>query len=256
MADTLGLLQLPALATDNPVGDPTLGILVSFFAQCLKNNLGTAWAKVEPGQNVVTATDIRDPRADGLTMNELPGLFIARAGSGETVWRASDYPCIPTKLMLWWVLPRLQVGSRRTRAPIVNAARGALEFTTEWVARTQGWIVDGDTDARASTLGSLVTKYAGLWYLHWKKSELIKIPLSMATGPKQLFDAVVWTMEIGERLKPDPNGSRTYPNQGMTDSVADDGLVVIPEIEVSYPPLTGQLGTPNSMLGYVEPGVV
>lgn len=229
--DGLGLLQVPAPSTDIPVGDPALGYLLAFFKQCLVNNLGggvspadpgSAWGKVMPGQNVVTTTDARDPRTTACTTNEFPALFIARAGSAETQWRASDYACVPTKLLMWWVWPPMQLAARKSREPIANAARAAVEFQSEWVGRAKGYVVPGDTDPRAASLGSLVMKYAGLWYLHWKKSELVKIPVNMGTEGKKAFDAVLWTMEIGERLSVDPtSAARTFALNGYKDSIAN-----------------------------------
>lgn len=220
--DGLGLLQLPAPNTDTPLGDPLLDVLLGFWKQCLINALTSVWASACPNVPVVKTTDARNIQELGLTTAELPGLFVARDGSGETTWRASDYALIPTKLLVWWAMPRLELSNRRKRAPIVNAARAALEFPTEWVGRTPGWIVAGDTDPRAATLGSLLPKYAGLWYLHWKRSEIVRVPVNMPGEAKQTVEAILWTLEIGERLTIDPNNAaRTYPLAGLKDSVSD-----------------------------------
>ncbi|HEY1956698.1 MAG TPA: IPT/TIG domain-containing protein [Polyangiaceae bacterium] len=226
MADQLGTVQIPALATDAPLGDPFLGYLLGFYAQALTNALADVWAVAAPNVPVVRTTDARDPSTYTLTTTELPALFIDRMGWDETVWEATDYGRVPSRLRLWWVLPRLELKWRRQRSNITNAAYAALAFGTDWTGRVPGYVVPGDLDPVAASKGSLIWKYAKIWSLDFKKGGPQKLVIDLGKEGKQTFDAVVWNIDCSERLTNDIT-QRSAPLAGLTDSVADDGLPLI-----------------------------
>lgn len=226
MADALGTVQIPALASDLPQGDPLLGYLLGFYSQVLQNALTDVWAVVAPNVPVVKTTDARDPSTYTLTTTELPALFIDRMGWDETVWEAADYGRVPSHLRMWWVLPRLELKWRRQRSNIMQAAYAALAFGTDWTARAPGYIVGGDTDPLAATKGSLIWKYAKIWSLDFAKGGPQKLVIDLGKEGKSTFDAVVWNIDLSERLTNDIT-LRASPLAGLTDSVSNAGKAMV-----------------------------
>lgn len=226
MADTLGTVQIPALATDSPLGDPLLGYLLPFWKQALTNALTNVWAVACPNVPVVKTIDARNPKDFTLTTTELPALFVDRIGTDPIVHAAADYYKVPTRLRVWWVLPRLELKFRRQRSNIVQAATAALMFATEWTARAPGYVVAGDTDPAAATKGSLIWSFAKIWSIDWMKGGPDKLVLDLGKEGKQSFDCVVWNLQLNERLSIDPT-AHAVALTGMTDTVADDGLAIL-----------------------------
>lgn len=226
MADQLGTVQIPALGTDSPLGDPLLGYLLPFWKQCLVNGITAAWAIACPNVPVVKTTDARDPSTLTLTSTELPALFVDRMGYDPLVWEAADYCRTKTRLRLWWVLPRLDLKFRRVRSNVMQAAYASLLFSTEWTARAPGYVVPGDTDPAAGTKGSLVWKYAKIWSIDWQKGGPQKLVIDLGKEGKQTFDAVVWNLELSERLTNDIT-QRGGALSGLDDSVSDDGKAML-----------------------------
>jgi len=251
MADTLGNVQIPASASDSPLGDPTLGILLQFFKAALTASLTNVWAVACPNVPVVKTIDARDPEDLSLTTTELPGLFLDRDGYDPIVWQSADYNFVPSRLRLWWVLPRLELKWRRQRSNIVHAATAGLLFANYWTGRVPGLVFPGDDDPVAATKGSLFTKFAKLWSINFGKSGPDKLKLDV-DGKKQVFDCVVWNIVLGEKLGED-SSLHAKALLGLQDSIANSGLPLV-FVGVRTIPLTGMLGTASSMPGSLEPG--
>lgn len=226
MTDTLGNVQIPALNTDTPPGDPLLSTLLAFWSQCLTNALTPVWAITCPNIPVVKTTDARNPVDLTLTTTELPALFLDRLSYDPLTWEAADYPKLTSHLKLWWVLPRLDLKRRRQRSNIMQAAIAAVMFQTEWTGRAPGLIFPGDTDPIAATQGSLLLKFANVWSINWKKIDDSKLVLDLGNEGKQSFDCITWNIDVSEKISIDPS-LHAVPLKGLLDSIADDGLPLI-----------------------------
>ncbi len=101
MADQLGTVQIPALATDTPLGDPALTYLLGFWKQAITNAVSNVWAVAAPNVDVVKTIEARNPKDLLLTTTELPALFVDRMSYDPLVWEAADYAKTSTKLRVW-----------------------------------------------------------------------------------------------------------------------------------------------------------
>ncbi len=136
----------------------------------------------------------------------------------------------------------------------MQAAYGGLLMATEWLGRSPGYVVSGDTDPAAATKGSLVWKYAKIWSLRWQKGGPDKLVIDLGKEGKQTFDCVVWNLDLTERLTNDTT-LRGGALAGLVDSVSDDGKAMLSILAVlratSITPATGTHlgGTSVTILG-------
>lgn len=152
MADTFGLLALPASATDAPVGDPALGKLGAYLQAVINAELTAAWLALRPRvplqeQPAVKSVFLHDP--DELCLNEkfLPALFIYR-DNGLIEQLAEEWYADTTQLKAIWIFPPEPQEKQRPRNPWVNAVAKAIAYALQrW--RHPAWFDPGDTDPRA-----------------------------------------------------------------------------------------------------------
>jgi len=157
MADTFGLLSLPASTTDDPVGDPALKKIGAFMQAVANAQLTAAWLTLRPRlqpqeQAVIKAVFTHDP--DELCFNDkfLPALFIYRE-SGRPEQTAEDWFTDTTKVNALWVYPPEPAAKQRPRNPFVNAVAKALADALN-EGRHPAWFDPGDTDPLAISVAA------------------------------------------------------------------------------------------------------
>lgn len=196
MADTFGLLQLPALVTE-PAGDPALAKIGSFLAAIINANASAAWLAVRPraaaGQqppvrNVVVG---HDPTQLDFNESLLPALFIWRPG-GTNEWWAEDFLMDNASLRAMWILPPDAQEKQKLRLPILNAiakaCTGAIDDN-----RHPAWFDADDTDLDAPTYAAAPTAFL--------------LPVATSTSP-QVYSGAGLTGALG--------ASALTPRRGLT----------------------------------------
>lgn len=162
MTDTLGLLQLPALATDDPVGDPLRKILGQFLAAHLNAKLKNAWNELCPG-NVVERIETNDPADNTFVASKLPCLAVYDANRPQQFEQLSDdIELRRSQIAILWVPPPVPQGHRAKREAFSKAVTAAI-FNALRRGRTPTWKYTGDTDPLTATRGSYINNILHLF---------------------------------------------------------------------------------------------
>ena len=211
MSDAYGMLPLPVTVAEGDVaiGDPLLDKLLAFFEAVIMHDCADAW-NIASGNNgnqpLVKRTFAHNPADQAFRKMTTPALYLWRESIGTAVWRAADYRIRPSELILRWVpfAPNSQE-RKRVWEPFFNAIPSALDAAVER-GRNPGWMVTGDTDQMADTLGSYVYKYINVWKLlvdvSAAKRVTLTIPLEGNTPPRT-FQAIDIPIGLEERLNED-----------------------------------------------------
>jgi hypothetical protein len=236
MSDTFGAMPIPlvAPATGESAGDPLLSTTLSFFKAVLNANASAAWRAVYKdvaNAPVVKTTLDDDPRGSTFNDNDLPALFLWREDVKEPVWIADDWLTQESVCRLMWVLPAGVQVKRALRSSIIN---GVVRTLVTFVERNRdpSWIVAGDTDPKAATLGSSFFDRAGWIEFHvgaWKPFNLPIAMLDKGAAPR-MYDAVSVACRVVERLnfdltRLDPNGGVSITLRTPDGGVGDGGVV-------------------------------
>lgn len=167
MADTFGLLQIPAVPVDvvsDPLGpppaDPALQKIGSFFQAVVNAYLTDAWNATTPDGDDPSADPVRtppiktvntfNPEEYAFNDSDLPGLFIWRQ-SGATEWLAEDWTMDNTIILARWIMPGDKQEIARNRAPIANGLAKTIIHCLE-LDRDPSWVDPDDTDPEAATV--------------------------------------------------------------------------------------------------------
>lgn len=210
MSDTFGPEPQPlvAPAAGFVAGDRALTYLLAFFSAVANASAVNAWhaAGIAPNVPVVKATFAHDPTRGGFNTRDLPALFLYRTGSDKDDERyADDYLLTHDNLVLMWVLPWQSMDNQRKRTPLFVAVKNLLLARLEQM-RDPSWIVAGDTDPRAATLGSSIATWAGFWSLIMGKWQATTLKLDIdgdRQHNEQLYDALKIEFALTEQFTPD-----------------------------------------------------
>ena len=181
MSDSFGGLSFP-VASGDPIGDPTLKVLVDFVAAVLNADAVDAWRTVTPspaGLPVslpVQQVEYHDPREAEFNPNRLPVLYGFRGQAQANEDRAEDYNLDVGDITLHWVLPRAVQEKRALRAPFVNAIRKCIARAI-YLERHPAYVAPGETDAKCRTVAALPTA--------------IKTAIATATSPQSYSGAAL-----------------------------------------------------------------
>lgn len=270
MPDFYGPLQLPVLAPgpDDTVADPLLDTLLSFFESILNANAGRAWARVsgyQPGGNgrvVVSKFTWNPEEEDGTVFNsrDLPALFMWRETIDGSAWLAADYYVRPSKIILLWVPPLTIQFDRARWRPFINAIASIIDGITDPDGRDPSFMIPNDDDPAASYLGSLLWKLTpNLFSFDVGRSKPATVKLKIDSGEKPHYPCVRMEIDVRERNTVGEPPDDYFPLGGLEATLTDlgDGPEPAP---ITYGivegfALTGQLGTPLSVLAAIEPGV-
>jgi hypothetical protein len=155
MADLFGALALPSVATEDPVGDPTLGHLAGFCQAVLNAELGTAWNKLSPRPNgkVVSEAFTHDPLKGDFPETALPALFIYREKGKIEQAAADDLTDRARIILLWMPPPEAHQTHAVARDPFGNAIGKTLALFFR-VGRHPAWAAAGDSDPTAPSFAA------------------------------------------------------------------------------------------------------
>lgn len=209
MPDTYGPLEIPVPEPEgtDAVSDPLIDVTLSFFKAVLNANAGAAWRVVAPGEPVVRCTFAHDPEELDFNAKQLPALFLWRdEGKDFNNLQTSDGNFHTSILKgLWVFAPRPQT-IQKSRRPILNAIQTILHRAIEQ-NRDPAWVVQGDTDPRAATIGSnfyAFAKYFSFRLEHVKKAH---IQVDYDDGGKaKMWPAVELSIKVIEELGQDLSG--------------------------------------------------
>ena len=203
MADNFGLVQIPVATSPQgeAAGDPVLTKLVTFLAALLNENGSKAWGEVAPGAPLVRTVFTHDPEDIVFNERQLPALFLWRASQVEDQI-ADDIFLDTTQCSLLWVFPPAPQETQRRRETFANAVTKLVLVAFER-GRTPSYVFDGDLDATAATLGSLVYAQANanVWSVSLKKGRRHKFVERIEDGAPRSYYALEMTLELQENLE-------------------------------------------------------
>ena len=225
-ADQWGLIAIPA----NPppdgeaLGDPGLWIYLRFLKAYVDTDAGATalWTALgmAPGFPVVNAIRAYEPGDDdaqpgghGLTSKDLPALYMWRTGGSDSTsveYIAEDWLVSTSEVRLLWVFP-LEANNaiQRRRATFVDALAKIVTVAIER-GRTPSFVVPGDPDPNAATIGSFVhtfTQVMALNVTRWGGSR-VRITMTGERGdaaPTFVLPALEMRLELQENLVKDIN---------------------------------------------------
>lgn len=237
MADTFGIEQLPLAAPTigYPAGDRALGVLLGFFKAVANAKAAAAWNAqgVAPNVPVVKQARAYDPKRSFNT-NDLPALFMWRSASTNPQhWYADDVLLDHSTVELLWVMPQIGQDIARARDPFIAGLAKVLNQRLEW-QRDPSFVVVGDPDPRATTLGSSIATFAGYWSLLLKKWSATQFTPTMVDGHStaQIFDAFSMTFELTEQFVDDV--TKYDPLGGMLITLqSGDTIALVTETQLS-----------------------
>jgi hypothetical protein len=221
-----GLISVPTQpAPDGEAqGDPALWIYLQFLKAFLQTDrqVTALWAAsgMAPGAVVVNAIRAHNPGDDqsstpglGLTTKDLPALYMWRkdeAGATTVEQIAEDWRIATSEVRLLWVFPEMaNTGIQRTRATFVDALAKCIDTAIE-LGRTPSFVVPGDPDPLAATIGSFVhtfTEVYSLNTLQWGASR-VRITTIGERGDASatvVKPALEMRFDLKENLVKDPN---------------------------------------------------
>lgn len=220
-----GLVSIPTQpAPDGEAqGDPALWIYLQFLKAFLQTDqqVTALWAAsgMAPGAVVVNAIRAHNPGDDqsstpglGLTTKDLPALYMWRkdeAGATTVEQIAEDWRIATSEVRLLWVFPEMaNTGIQRTRATFVDALAKCIDTAIE-LGRTPSFIVAGDPDPLAQTIGSFVhtfTEVYSLNTLQWGASRvrITTIGERVDASATVVKPALEMRFELKENLVKDP----------------------------------------------------
>ena len=250
--DQWGLLSIPlqpptaAQAAGEAQGDPCLWIYLQFLKAFLQTDaqataLWTA-AGIAPGQVVVNAIRAHGPGDDdgepfglGLTTKDLPCLYMWRHGGGDSSsveQIAEDWRVETSQVRLLWVFPDAVVGIQRGRQSFTNALAKCIDDAIER-GRTPSFVVPGDPDPLAPSLGSFVHTFTDVYAInatHWGPARVrINTVGPRDEGAAASFQkpALEMRFELKENLIKNPN-LWSFATQGLQQTVTQGNPTAAP----------------------------
>jgi hypothetical protein len=214
-------------------GDPGLTVLLSCLQAAINARLGAVWARIRTGTETVPCrtTYPYDPSEGVFNLSHMPSLHGWRV-SGETEQIAADYRITRDNLCLLWVYPIARQGNAGLRHAFAGAVEKVINAVLK-LGRDPAWVVPGDPDPNAATLGSLLWTHAGFWKadgrLQWSR-----VAVAGTTGDDATpgAHALQVTFAVEERLVvvgDDPLSVRVdLAVGGATPPFVTDSLLLLP----------------------------
>lgn len=198
MASRWGNLASPVVISDDPeaYGDPSLTRLGLFLAAYLFDQAADAVAQAVPSDAPVRTVNTFDPREGNFTKNQLPGLYLFREDQ-EFEREAEDYLTSKSKLTVFWLQPQSDQVRTSKRSSLSNLI-GKVVAKAINVGRTPSYLVAGDTDPIAATLGSLLRTQLDAWTLELKRSGRTKVSIPTGDGKFETYFGTQLAFELVE----------------------------------------------------------
>lgn len=203
MADTFGAATLPLATpvTGEAAGDPGLTRIVNYLQAWLNaRDLGAFHAVVPAGQSavIVNKAYTHDPAQFLLNEKDLPSLYLFRTGGRQVEWLAEDWDISHDTLQLYWVLADREQNFQRLRTTLASGLHKEIYHAIE-TGRHPAYVLAGDTDPKAATLGSLLYTAANVFAIDVGTWDVGKLNVQMTDGKPAQFDRVGIKLELQER---------------------------------------------------------
>jgi hypothetical protein len=201
-------LPVPTPEEGTAQGDPLLDTLLLFFEGVLTHDCKDVWNSVSGNignQAIVKRTFAHNPGAQAFREVTTPALYLWRGTYGSPIWKALGFRIRASELTLRWV-PFMANSQERKRIwePVCASFHAALDIAIER-GRTPGWILSGDTDPMADTLGTFLYGRAKLWKLQLAEMSRQTMTINMeGAAANRVFEAVDFRLMVEELLVEDP----------------------------------------------------
>ncbi len=232
MAHRYGSVSVPLIAQQGQ--DDLLYHVGAYFQAVANAHAAAEWESVAPptGALPITAVFTNDPRDTNFNDNKLPALFIWRSQETEFVDEAQDIRVMRGTLKCLWVPPALgkpEVLAKRWQFPWKLAR--VLDFYLERL-RDPSYVVPGDPDPDAATMGSMIGDFAKFRKLRFNsvKPEPVSIDLVDAKRPPLIYDASLFELAVEEEIAWDLTQFDAFDGIDNTISVPPADLQTQPRI--------------------------
>ena len=224
MADMFGAVSFPMAAATDPTsaGDPALAYLGEFLKAAINADCALAWKTkgISPSNDAVSFVFTDDPRND-FDESRLPALYIFR-GKATSTTETDDLLTNVTEIKCYWLMDGAQDDHLHARTQMGNAIYMSA-FRSLVRGRVPAYIVAGDTEAFAATLGSWVWGYAGVKMVRVLDSTPLSLTLDKIDGEGKSipFLGLAMHFEITERTARIWLGTHPTIGEGFVDNKAD-----------------------------------
>lgn len=205
----LATSPVPPIVSQEAFGDPLLDVFASYLQASLNARMTAAWQSVQSGASgAVVAAIAGDPTYTAYDKTHLPGLFLWREEWSEPKQIAQDWRVRDSVVKINWVFP-LVTNEQRSRI-ITNFANAVVSVIDQVLIQTRdpSWVVPGDTDPNAETLGSSLPAHTKLVQMFPSTAKRIVIAkrVDENAGPG-FYHAVEFQIRVRERMNADTDAS-------------------------------------------------
>lgn len=204
--DAWGAVSIPAQPQGDgaALGDPALTRTLQYLYAYLVSDAGAnvpwttrfGYPLIKSPLSLFT----HNPKEEGFQVDYLPALYLWRSDGGDLEQRADDYLLDNSVWTLLWVMPLASQENQSSRAPYVNQFAKAVADGLNH-ARTPSFVLLGDTDPLAASLGSFLWNAINVVMQYPAKWRIAKVVVPPIDGSKpREFKAVEMKLAVVERL--------------------------------------------------------
>ncbi len=217
--DAWGAVSIPAQPQGDGavLGDPALTRTLQYLYAYLVTDSGAnaPWTAQFGYPLIKSPLSLfaHNPNEVVFQVDYLPALYLWRSDGGDFVQQADDYLLDNSTWTLLWVMPLASQENQSARSPYVNQLAKAMAAALNR-ARTPGFVLLGDPDPLAASLGSFLwgSINAVMQYpAKWRPSKVLSQAVD-GTKPRE-FKAVEMKIAMVERLHENP---ARYGTRGIT----------------------------------------
>lgn len=204
MADTFGAITLPVAVPSEgtPVADPALQYIGEFLKAVLEASLGDAWA-TRSRDPLVRSVFTHDPEEADVSQVDFPSLYVWRSRMSENKL-SDDHVEVQSQVSILWIKQSEPQAVEAEQAPIFAGFAKAIMVGLR-KGRDPAWVVAGDSDATATTRGSLLWKYVGGYRHRVTAVDKHPVQIEMYEGAKlDTATGILATLEFFEAHTEDP----------------------------------------------------
>lgn len=230
MSDTYGSATLPlaTVATSSVTitpnaFDPLLDYLASYLKTIANARLLADWILKAPNTLPVKEAFPFSPDEGHINDRDLPALFVYRTGSKTRLRLADGYRIDRSTVSLLYVPQLAPMQPRDIRMAFPNELFKLWDAVLE-SGRDRSWIVAGDADVNAVSLGSSLGAYTKTFRLEVGMWARTPITVSMDDGPPRVYFASTTTIDLEEHLTVDVAIYDTLAGFNFTEHTEDGGV--------------------------------
>jgi hypothetical protein len=237
MSDEFGAVELPipVPVDTEPVTDPGIAIFGAYLKAMLVFYAGDAWAVRAPSEPLVKTLLFCDPEEAEFIETDLPALYLWRQEI-DTVYLAEQHTANRSKISALWVPPPKLSGYRwAERAPIISGIAKAFTAALD-LDRHPAWVLAGDPDPLAATLGSVWLRMTGFVNAFVEKVLRRPVVAELGEGKRVQYAAFGISLRAEEHLDFDPRFiPAVYPSALDVSVVTPDYELLLQEAIAPFP---------------------